>query len=136
MSRFAMFAGLVYDETGHRLDVAWVGADACYVIEDGEFRLHLDAEQVDRQVLRFFKEQVTAHKDIAIRQMLQLLGQDDIFSKTALEYQLDKMDEMPVEPLPPQAVEMLQHFGFRIVVDIHGDVIDVDVPEPPDERDI
>ncbi len=129
MSKAAMFAGLVMDENERVVDVAWVGADACYVIDDGDFLRHIDAEYVDRQVLRFFKEQVMAHKDIAVRQMLQLLGKDDIFSKTALEFQLQKMDEMVGEPLPPQAVEMLQGLGFRIQIDYHGDVIDIHMPE-------
>jgi len=129
MSHVAMFAGLVVDESGQVADVGWVGADACYVIDEDDFRRHIDAEYVDRQVLRFFKEQVEAHKDIAVRQMLQLLGKDDIFSKTALEYQIGKMDETVGQALPPQAIEMLQSFGFRIMIDFHGDVIDVHLPE-------
>jgi len=129
VSNVAMFEGLVVDENGQPAEVDWVGADACYVIDEGDFRRYIDAETVDRQVLRFFKEQVEAHKDIAVKGMLQMLGKDDIFSKTALEYQIAKMDEAVGQPMPPQAREMLQSLGFQIVIDFHGDVIDIHLPD-------
>ena len=55
MARTAMFAGLVFDEAGNPADVAYVGEDACYVVDEDDFRRHIDAAQVDRAVLRFFR---------------------------------------------------------------------------------
>ncbi|MCP4166751.1 MAG: hypothetical protein GY759_12790 [Chloroflexi bacterium] len=129
MSNIAMFAGLVVDEKGETLEVAWVGSDACYVIDDGDFRRHIDAEEVDRQVLKFFKEQVEAHRDVAVRGILDMMGKDDIFSKTAVEYSINQMDEAVGQQIPPQARDMLRSMGFKILIDFHGKVIDVELPE-------
>jgi len=132
MSRIAMFEGLIFDENNRPLEVGWVGADACYLYDDDGFLRHLDAADVDRQVLRFFKDQVMENKDMAIRSMLEMMGKDDIFTKTALEYQIAHMDENLYQMLPPQAREMLHSLGFTIVIDVQGNLIDVQMPDLPD----
>jgi len=131
MSTFAMFAELVSDETGRPAQVGWVGREACYVLDDAGFERYVDAESVDRQVLRFFKQQVDEHRDMAVRGMLQMLGKDDIFSKTALEYQLEHMEEQGQAVLPAQAREMLRSLGFGIIIDFHGELVRVEMPEEP-----
>ena len=132
MTSVAMFAGLVTDEADRVLEVAWVGEDACYVLRDGDFWRHIDAGDVDRQVLRYLRTQLDAHRDIAVRGMLEMLGKDDIFTKTALEYSINTMEDTAPQPLPPEVRQMLQSLGFRIVVDYHGDVVAVEMPEAPD----
>jgi len=132
MARIAMFAELIYGEDVQPLDVGWVGPDACYLYDDAGFLRHLDAEKVDRQVLQFFKNQVQENKELAIRSMLELMGKDDIFTKTALEFQLDHMDENVDQVLPPQAREMLKSFGFKIIINAQGDLLDIQMPEMPD----
>lgn len=129
----ALFEGIVCDEQERPLPVDWVGADACYVFDDAGFARYVDAGYVDRQVLAYFKEQVDEHRDVAVRGMLQMLGKDDIFSKTAIEYQIDRMDEVLGQSLPPQARDMLRAMGFRIVIDSRGDVVEINMPErlPP-----
>jgi hypothetical protein len=129
MANQAMFEGLVYDEFGRPVTTGWVGSDACYVVDDDGFLRHIDAELVDRQVLQFFKEQVLSQKDLAIRAMLQLMGKDDIFTKTALEYQLEHMDEQLDQPMPPQARELLRSLGFRIIIDVQGNLLEVQSPD-------
>lgn len=133
MSTFAMFEDLVSDETGRPARVDWVGREACYVLDDSGFNRYVDAEQVDRQVLRFFKEQVDEHRHLAVRGMLQFMGKDDIFSKTELEYQIDHMEDRGLEVLPVQVREMLRSLGFRVVIDFHGDLVRVELPQelPP-----
>ena len=126
-----MFEGLVFDEFGRPVETGWVGPDACYIVDDAGFLRHIDAAEVDRQVLRIFKEQVMAEKDMALRAMLELLGKDDIFTKTALEYQLAHMDEQVDQPLPPQARAWLQSLGFKIIIDVQGQVIGIEVPQDP-----
>ena len=44
MAGSAMFAGLVVDEDGNAAEVAYVGENACYVVDDDDFRRHIDAE--------------------------------------------------------------------------------------------
>lgn len=129
MANAAMFEGLVVDSEGRRLEVGWVGADACYIIDDAGFHRHVDAAIVDQQVLRFLQEQVEAQKDMAVRGILQLLGKDDVFSKTAVEYSIKHMDETLGQPLPPQARDMLGMMGFRIEIDERGDVLAIRLPE-------
>ena len=129
MTNIAMFADLVMDEAGQLVEVAWVGNDACYVLDDGDFQRYVDAETVDRQVLQFFKRQVEEHRDIAVRGMLQMLGKDDIFSKTAVEYSINQMDETVGQPIPAQAKEILRSMGFQIVIDFHGEVVDIKMPD-------
>ncbi len=132
MARTAMFEGLVYDEKDRLVEAGWVGPDACYILDDDGFLRHIDAVEIDRQVLQFFKNQVMAHKEMAIRAMLQMMGKDDIFTKTALEYQIAHMDENVDQMIPPQARELLRSMGFRIIVDVQGNLIDIETPDITD----
>ncbi len=137
MAEHAMFAGLVVDDQGNPVDVAWVGRDACYVVVEDDFRRHIDAATVDRQVLRFIKEQVAAHKDLAVKGVLEMMGKDDLFTKAAVESSIEKMDENVGQPIPEEARQLLGMMGFRIVINIHGDVLDVEMPaEGIDEDDL
>src|SRR5687767_7683125 len=85
MARTAMFAGLVFDEAGEPAEIAFVGENACYIVDDDDFRRHIDAAQVDRAVLRFLREQVEGDREIAVQSMLEMMGQDDVFTKAAVE---------------------------------------------------
>ncbi len=136
MTRIAMFENLIYDEKGRPVETGWVGPDACYIVDDDGFLRHIDAADVDKQVLRFFKEQVMADKETAIRAMLQMMGKDDIFTKTALEYQIAHMDENVNQMIPPQARELLRSLGFKIIIDVQGNLIDVQAPDISDLGDI
>ena len=59
----AMFAGLVVDEDNRPLQVATVGGNAHYVVESQGFARHVEAEAIDREVLRWIKEQALANRD-------------------------------------------------------------------------
>ncbi len=128
MAPSAMFAGLVFDESGRPAEVAWVGPDACYVVDDDGFRRHIDAAQVDRAVLRFLREQVEDQRDVAVETMLNMMGQDDIFTKAAVESSINRMEEAVGQPIPEEARQWLGMLGFRIVVNDHGDVVDIQMP--------
>jgi hypothetical protein len=132
MSRIAMFEGLIFDEKNRPLEIGWVGSDACYLYDDDGFLRHLDAADIDRQILRFFQDQVLENKEMAIRGMLEMMGKDDIFTKTALEYQIAHMDENVDQMLPPQAKELLRSLGFMITIDAQGNLIDIQTPDISD----
>jgi hypothetical protein len=85
MASRALFEGLIYDEFDHLVTVAYIGTDAHYVVDDDGFHRHILAETVDRQVLTVFVEQLQANKEMAVAQALQMLGQDDLFTKAALD---------------------------------------------------
>ncbi len=128
MTRSAMFTGLVFDEAGLPAEVAWVGENACYVVDDDGFRRHIDAGEIDRQVLRFLRQQVEGSRDLAVGAMLDMMGQDDIFTKAAVESSIDHMEDAVGQPIPPDALQWLGMLGFRIVIDYHGNVVDVVMP--------
>ena len=128
MAPTAMFSGLVVDENGRAAEVGYVGADACYVVYDDDFRRHIDAAQVDRQVLRFMREQVEGNRQMAVGAMLEMMGRDDIFTKAAVESTIDNMEDAVGQPIPEDARQWLGMLGFRIQIDFHGDVIDIQMP--------
>lgn len=128
MAKTAMFVGLVFDENGHPATLAHVGESACYVVLDDDFKRHIDAEQVDRQVLRFMREQVEDSRDLAVKTMLEMLGKDDIFTKAAVESSIKNMDKNVGQAIPEEARQYLGMLGFKIVIDFHGNVVDIAMP--------
>jgi hypothetical protein len=81
MARLPLFAGLVVDQEENVVEVAYVGDEPCYVINDAGFRIHIPTEHVDRQVLRLMQEQIEGNEGLLAEQTAHMLGQDDIFSK-------------------------------------------------------
>ena len=134
--RQALFAGLVYDEEGKPVEATHVGDEPSYVILDADFRRHVPSEYVDRQVLGWLQEQITANKQLVTEGMLAMLGKDDLFTKAMIDSSIQHMDQLIEQGIPPDARTWLGMFGFRIVVDIHGDVVRIDMPsqEAPGEE--
>jgi hypothetical protein len=130
----AFFEGLVVTEDGVPVDVSYIGTTAYYVIDDQGFRRHVEAREVDRPVLTQFMEQLQEHRQEAVMAMLMQLGQDDLFTKAALESTVRnlRVDQILDQGLPPQARQMLAMLGFRIVVNLHGEVVRVDMPSMPE----
>lgn len=133
MANAAMFGGLVVDENNNAAKVKYVGESACYVVDDDGFLRHIDAEQVDRQVLLFMREQVEGHRDMAVDQMMQMMDKDDLFTKAAIESTINNMEENVGQPIPEQARQYLGMLGFRIVIDFDGTVKDIEMPEMPED---
>ena len=133
MSHQALFAGLVIDENDRPLDVAMVGNDAAYVIDDDGFRRHIDAAQIDRQVLTILQEQINANKDMVEQGIMKAVGSDDLFTKAAIDKSIENFDQVLERGLPPDALQWLGMMGFRIVVNLHGEVIKLDQPGAIDE---
>lgn len=136
MANKALFQDLIFDENGHRVETAVVGHDMFYVIDDAGFKRHIDADQVDRQVLSVFLEQLEANKDIAVEQALKMMGKDDLFTKAAVDAQLNHidMDQIIAQGIPAQARDMMGMMGFRITINFHGEVIDIAQPTVPDDE--
>lgn len=132
MARFAMFEGLVFDEGGNPLAVTSVGEDAYYVLMDDDFKRHISAESVDVQVLRAMREQVEGQRAAAVSAMLQLLGSDDLFTKAAVESSINNMEKAVGNPIPAEARQYLGMVGFRVVIDYHGDVMQLALPAAAD----
>jgi hypothetical protein len=135
MAKQTMFAGLVYDEYDNLVDSAVVGGEANYIVDDDGFLRHIDAEIVDRQVLGFFLDQLEDNKDLAVEQALRMLGSDDLLTKAAIDASLRNvnMEQIIAQGVPTQARDMLGMLGFRVVIDVHGEVIRMDQPAAPDD---
>ncbi|HQY90737.1 hypothetical protein [Caldilinea sp.] len=128
MAHTAMFTGLVFDPEGHVAEVTWVGENACYVVYEDDFKRHIDAEMVDRQVLRFMRQQVEGSRDLAVGAMLDMMGRDDLFTKAAVESTIDRMEDAVGQPIPEDARQWLGMLGFKIVIDDQGAVVDIQMP--------
>lgn len=124
--RRAVFEGLVFDEAGRPLEVVYLGDEPQYVIDDAGFRRHIDAAHIDRQVLGTMQTQIDQNKEAVEEGMLRMLGQDDLFTKAAIDSSLSRIDQLMQRGIPPEARQWLGVMGFRVVVDIHGDVIKIE----------
>ena len=123
-----MFEGLVFDQRRHAAQVRYVGERACYVVDEDGFLRHIDAAQVDQQVVGFLKGQVDQHRDLAVSGMMDLMGKNDIFTKAAVESSIDNIDQAVGQEIPEQSRQWLGMMGFRVIIDDSGHVIDIEMP--------
>jgi len=128
MGSRAVFAGLVFDESGRALGVTTIGGEAQYVIDDDGFLRHIDAASIDRQVLAVIQEQINANKDIVEEGMMRMLDNYDLFTKATIDASIKNMDQVLERGIPDDARMWLGMMGFRVVVNVHGDVIKFDMP--------
>ncbi|HIE58313.1 MAG TPA: hypothetical protein EYP88_08795 [Anaerolineales bacterium] len=127
-----LFSGLIVDENDNPVDVAYVGDEPCYVVDDAGFRRHIPTEQVDLQVLEAIQESIAGNESLLSEQAAKMLGQDDIFSRALIETQLKQMDQQFEKLLqtgiPEEARAYIGMTGFRIRVNVHGEVIEIEQP--------
>jgi len=127
-----LFSGLIVDENDNPVDVAYVGDEPCYVVDDAGFRRHIPTEQVDLQVLQAIQESIAGNESLLSEQAAKMLGQDDIFSRALIETQLKQMDQQFEKLLqtgiPEEARAYIGMTGFRIRVNVHGEVIEIEQP--------
>lgn len=137
MAKQGLFAGLIYDEWENLVGTALVGNEAYYVVDDNGFKRHIDTEQVDRQILSVFIEQLQENKELAVEQALKFMGRDDLFTKAAIDASMRNidMDQIIAQGIPEQARNMMGMLGFRIIINIHGEVIRLDQPSMSDDFD-
>ena len=139
MAKKALFAGLVSDTLERPVEVSYVGDDAVYVIDDDGFLRHIDSELVDRQVLNQMRDMIQGHEDLIAEGTMKMLGQEDIFTKAMIESSLenigDQIDALLASGLPDEARAWLGMSGFRVVIDMHGNVVSVEQPAAEDDHD-
>jgi hypothetical protein len=132
MPRQPLFAGLVLDESGNPAESALVGDEPCYVVDDAGFRRHISSEQVDKQVLNQLAEMMKGSEDFLSEQTAKMLGQEDVFTIAAIQQQLKNIDkqfdQLLQVGLPEDMRAYLGMMGFRIIINVHGDVLKVEQP--------
>ena len=132
MSRQPLFAGLVVDESGRAAETAFIGDEPCYVVDDYGFRRHIPSEQVDRVVFKQITDLMKGSEDFISEQTAKMLGQEDVFTKAAIEQQLKNIDkqfdQLMQAGIPEDMRAYLGMMGFRIVINVHGEVVRVEQP--------
>lgn len=138
MPRQPLFTGLVVDENSNVAESAFVGGEPCYVVDDAGFRRHIPSEQVDRVVLSQIADMMKGSEEYLSEQTAKMIGQDDIFTKAMLEQQLkniDKQFDQLLEVGMPEDTRLyLGMVGFKIVINVHGEVLRVEQPSAPDNE--
>jgi len=139
MLRQPLFAGLVSDEFGNLAETALVGDEPCYVVDDAGFRRHIPAEQVDKQVLGQIANLMKGSEDLISEQTAKMLGQEDVFTKAAIEQQLKNIDkqfdQLMQAGIPEDMRAYLGMMGFKVVINMHGEVLDIDQPGTASDDD-
>ncbi len=132
MPREPLFAGLVLDEFGNPAETAFIGDEPCYVVNDAGFRRHIPSEQVDRQVLKQIADLMKGSEGVISEQTAKMLGQEDVFTKAAIEQQLKNIDkqfgQLMKAGIPEDARAYLGMMGFKVIINVHGEVLNVDQP--------
>ena len=132
MPKQPIFAGLIFDEDDNPAETTYVGDEPCYVVDDAGFRRHIPAEQIDLQVLKAMQEMIQGNEDMLSEQAAKILGQDDIFSRAMIETQLKQMDQqfeqLMETGIPEETRAYIGMTGFRIKVNVHGEVIEIKQP--------
>jgi hypothetical protein len=133
----AFFEGLVVSEEGEPVSAVCLGKDTYYVIDDSGFRRHVDARDVDRVVLAQFVTQIGAHREEASVAMLRMIGQEDLFTKAMVDSTLQNIDveQLLDQQLPADVRQWLGMVGFRVVIDRHGEIVRIDMPQAPADDD-
>lgn len=140
MAQQALFTGLVVDEQDRPVTSTQVGDEAFYVVDDAGFLRHISSEHVDRQVLAEMGKMLEGHEGELSEQAAKMMGQEDIFTKAAIEKQLENIDQqfnqVLKQGLPEASRAYLGMAGFRVRINVHGDVLELQQPgriAPEDE---
>jgi hypothetical protein len=137
MARQSLFSGLVVDEHDNLVEEKIVGGEAYYVVDDDGFQRHVESEHVDRQVLTHLHEMIQGHESLISESTMKMIGQEDIFTKAMIETSLKNMDAqfdvLLEQGLPEEARAWLGMIGFRVVINIHGDVVRVEQPSASED---
>jgi hypothetical protein len=132
MAKQAVFKGLVFDEQDRPVEVVYIGDEPCYMVDDDGFRRHISSEDIDRQVFQAMADMIAGHEDILSKQTARMICTEDPFSLAMIESQLknidQQLDNLMQTGIPEDARLYLGMAGFKIIIDIHGNVIEVTQP--------
>jgi len=127
-----LFAGLIVDEYDQAVQTAYVGGEPMYVVNDAGFHRHIPSDAVDRQVLEMMRGQIAGKEEDLTEQTAKMLGQEDIFSRAMILNQLKHLDQqfdaLLNSGIPEDGRAYLGMMGFKIVINIHGEVVRFDQP--------
>ena len=78
------------------------------------------------------QEQIEGNEDLLSEKAAEMLGQEDIFTLAALQNQLKNMDaqfdQLAQVGIPEESRLYLGMIGFRVIISIHGEVLEIIQP--------
>lgn len=128
--RDPLFADLVFNEEGERAETTTIGGEPFYAVPDDGFLRHVEAEYVDRQIVKALQEHLRGMKHVVTEGVIQMLGEETLFTRPSIEHAIENMDRI-LEPGAVDADQLrtaLWMAGFRAVIDVHGDLVRLEVP--------
>ena len=129
MAKQAFFTGLIYDEKNNLIEATNIGSDSFYVVDDDGFRRHIDSREVDEKIIRLFTDQINGNEEYLANAAANMTGKTDLFSMAVFKSQLKNIDKeidaMFRQGPPPGLAEMLGMSGFKVTIDMHGNITDV-----------
>lgn len=125
----AIFAGLISNERDELVDVKYLGDEPFYVIPDGGFRRHVEAAKVDDAVIALLRQQIDGMEDFVVDGVLKFLGKEDLFTKASIDMAIKNFEQGFRNADPEQWKPWLGMMGFKIIVDVHGEVVEVISPQ-------
>ena len=132
MANYAFFKGLVYDENNNLIETATVGNEAFYIVDDYGFKRHISSREVDEKIFRLFTDQIDGNEEYLANAAAQMTGKTDLFSMAMFKNQLLNVDKeienMLNQAPPPGLTEFLGMSGFKVNIDIHGEITQVNMP--------
>ena len=132
MARVPLFSGLVVDENDKVVETGMIGSEPCYIIDDDGFKRHIPSEQIDLEVLTKLGGQIKGNEGLIANEAAKMSGQDDLFSRAIIENQLKNMEKqfqlILQTGLPEDTRAYLGMMGFKVIIDIHGTIIDIIQP--------
>ncbi len=135
MANKAFFTGLIYDENENLIESVTIGNEAFYVVDDCGFKRHIDSREVDEKIVRLFTDQINGNEEYLANAAANMTGKNDLFSMVMFKNSLMNIDK-EIEAMfrqgpPPGLAEFLGMSGFRVNIDIHGNITNVNMPSTP-----
>ena len=128
--RGPLFGDLVFNELGEVARTVFIGGAPYYAIPEGDFLRHVEAKYVDLQVISQLKQRFLSMREEIVDGVAHMMGGEELFTRPAIEHAIENMDQI----LTAGGVDVdqlrtaLWMTKFRVTVDVHGDVVGVEMP--------
>jgi hypothetical protein len=137
-ARDPLFLGLVFSEDGKSLTAADIGGEPFYILDDDGFRRHIRARPLDESILHWLWNQIKGHEHELAEQAARMTGQEDLFSHAVLQQSFAHpeayLEEIFSHGLPESTRMWMGMMGFRVIVNVHGELLRVEQPARPIEE--
>jgi hypothetical protein len=125
-----LFEGLVFSEDGRAARAASVGGVPHYAIPDGDFLRHVEADRIDHEFILLLQERARPVQDEVAEAIARRLGQNGLFTAASVRHAIENLGAV----LQSGRVDLgalrtaLRTAGLRVIVDVHGNVVRVELP--------